>query len=226
VVDFLSFAVMLAHRTPNLSEHSMSILRRSLISAFTFITVVLLPGALVAQQHDMAGDDGASTFGEDFPHGVTFWTRREPAGCWLCAPAVDFNAGRWSMKDATASTFLRVHTQWGLGIRHLAMSADALWIPHLTHSTPRISFVAQVEPISQAKRLYVSAGLGMVSNGSTSGQGFGGWAQGVVAFRSPIHDLAPFIQAGRILSGSNRETEFLFGIAHPIAPYRMHYTIK
>ena len=35
-------------------------------------------------------------------------------------------------------------------------------------------------------------------------------------------DIAPFVQAGRVLNGTNRETEFLFGIAHPIAPYKMH----
>ena len=207
----------------------MSILRRILTAAFTLATLALLPGALAAQQHDMGSNDGVSTFGEDFPHGVTFWTRREPDGCWLCAPAVDFNAGIFRMKQSPndlSEGFLRVHTQWGLGFRHLAMSADALWIPHLTQSTPTISFVAQYEPISQQKRVYASVGAGMISGRDQNGNGFSPWAQAVVAYRSPIHDLAPFIQAGRVLNGTNRETEFLFGIAHPIAPYRMHYTIK
>jgi hypothetical protein len=207
----------------------MSLPRRTLLAAAALLSLAFLPGRLTAQMHGGTSDEGTSTFGEEFPHGVTFWTRREPEGCWLCAPAIDFNAGFFKTKATPSDLtegFVRVHSQWGLGFRHLAMSADALWIPHLTQSTPRISFVAQVEPISQAKRLYASAGIGMISNGSASGKGFGGWAQAVVAYRSPIHDIAPFIQAGRMLSGSNRETEILLGLAHPIAPYRMHYTIK
>lgn len=207
----------------------MSNHRRSFVPALVVAALALLPGALAAQQHAMGNDEGVSTFGEEFPHGVTFWTRREPEGCWLCAPAVDFNVGRFVEKASPSNlseTFLRVHTQWGLGFRHLAMSADALWIPHLTQSTPTISFVAQYEPISQAKRLYASVGAGMISGRDQTGNGFSPWAQAVVAYRSPIHDLAPFVQAGRVLNGTNRETEFLLGIAHPIAPYRMHYTIK
>ena len=207
----------------------MSNHRRSLAPALLLAALALLPGALAAQQHAMGNDEGVSTFGEEFPHGVTFWTRREPEGCWLCAPAVDINAGRFVQKASPSNlseTFLRVHTQWGLGFRHLAMSADALWIPHLTQSTPTISFVAQYEPISQAKRPYLSAGVGMISGRDQTGNGFSPWAQVVLAYRSPIHDLAPFVQAGRVLNGTNRETEFLLGIAHPIAPYRMHYTIK
>ena len=203
--------------------------RRTLFAALAALAFAFVPGALRAQSHDM-GNDGVSTFGEEFPHGVTFWTRREPDGCWLCAPAVDFNVGLYKTKATPSDlseTFLRVHTQWGLGIRHLAMSTDALWIPHLTQATPSISFVAQYEPISQAKRPFACVGVGMISGRAQNGKnGFSPWAQAVVAYRSPIHDIAPFIQAGRALNGTNRETEFLFGIAHPIAPYRMHYTIK
>jgi hypothetical protein len=210
-------------------ENSMSTTRRTLYTAIAVLAFAFLPGKASAQSHD-TGDDGVSTFGEDFPHGVTFWTRREPEGCWLCAPAVDFNVGLYKVKatpDDISETFLRVHTQWGLGIRHLAMSVDAQWIPHLTQATPSISFVAQYEPISQTKRPYASAGIGMVSGHAQNGKnGFTPWGQVVLAYRSPIHDLAPFVQVGRALSGDNRESEFLFGIAHPIAPYRMHYTVK
>lgn len=202
----------------------MSIVRRTLAAAVTVSALALLPAALAAQQ-SQGGDDGVSTFGEDFPHGVAFWTRREPDGCHLCAPAIDINAGLLSMKatpDDISDAFIRLHSQFGTGIRHLAFSADVVWVPKLSHSTPSFSAVAQYEPISQQKRVYAAAGLGIVSNGSTSGTGFGPWVQGVLGYRSKIHDLTPFAQAGRILSGSGREWQFLLGIAHPIAPYRMH----
>ena len=202
----------------------MSITRQTLFTACAAFAFAFLPGKATAQAHDM-GNDGASAFGEEFPHGVTFWTRREPDGCWLCAPAIDINGGLFKMKQSptdVSDAFWRLHSQWGLGIRHLAMSADILWIPKLSQSSPAVSFVAQYEPISQAKRFYASAGVGMISGRDQAGNGFSPWAQAVVAYRSPIHDLAPFVQAGRVLNGTNRETEFLFGIAHPIAPYKMH----
>ena len=202
----------------------MSIVRRTFAAAVAAGALALLPGSLAAQQsHDVG--DGVSTFGEDFPHGVAFWTRREPDGCHLCAPAIDINAGLLKMKASpsdVSDAFIRLHSQFGTGIRHLAFSADVVWVPKVSHSSPSFSAVAQYEPISQQKRVYAAAGLGIVSNGSTSGTGFGPWVQGVLAYRSKIHDLTPFVQAGRILSGTGREWQCLFGIAHPIAPYRMH----
>ncbi|HVX89771.1 MAG TPA: hypothetical protein VG940_12635 [Gemmatimonadales bacterium] len=202
----------------------MSFARRTLIAAAAVIALAALPGQAAAQDHDM-GNDGVSTFGEDFPHGVTFWTRREPDGCWLCAPAIDINGGLFKMKaspDDISETFWRLHTQWGLGIRHLALSADILWIPKLSQSSPTVSFVAQYEPISQQKRLYASVGVGMISGHDQSGNGFTPWGQAVIAYRSQIHDIAPFVQIGRALNGNDRENEILLGLAHPIAPYRMH----
>ena len=202
----------------------MPSLRRTLTAALTLAAVALLPGSLAAQQHPMS-DDGVSTFGEDFPHGVTFWTRREPDGCTICAPSIDFNAGILKMKSTPSDisdAFIRLHSQFGIGFRHISLAADVLWVPKVSHSTPTFSAVAQYEPISQVKRIYAAAGLGIVSNGSTSGTGFGPWAQGVVAYRSKIHDLTPFVQAGRILSGTGREWQFLLGVAHPVAPYKMH----
>lgn len=198
--------------------------RRTLFAALAALAFAFLPGNVSAQAHDMASD-GATTFGEEFPHGVTFWTRREPDGCWLCAPAIDINGGLFKMKASPSDiseTFWRLHSQWGTGFRHLAMSADVLWIPKLTQSSPTFSILAQYEPISQTKRLYASIGAGMISGRDQTGNGFSPWAQATVAYRSAIHDIAPFVQAGRVLNGTNRETEFLFGIAHPIAPYKMH----
>lgn len=202
--------------------------RRTLFATLAALVLAALPGRLRAQDHAMASD-GASTFPEEFPHGVTFWTRREPEGCWLCDPSIDINGGLFKMKaspDDVSETFWRVHTQWGLGVRHLALSADILWVPELSQSSPTVSFVAQFEPISQRKRLYASVGVGMVTGHDQDGNGFTPWGQAQLAYRSPIHDIAPFVQIGRALNGDNRESEILIGLAHPIAPYRMHYSIK
>lgn len=202
----------------------MSIVRRTAAAAFAALSLLVLPNVASAQMSHDAGD-GVSTFGEDFPHGVAFWTRREPDGCHLCAPAIDINAGLYRVQatpDDISKAFIRLHSQFGTGIRHLAFAADILWIPKLTQSSPTFSAIAQYEPISQQKRLYASAGIGMISGRDQAGNGFSPWAQGTVAYRSAIHDLTPFVQVGRVLNGSDREWEFLFGLAHPIAPYRMH----
>ena len=202
----------------------MSITRRTLCAAAAALSLAFLPGQLSAQMHGTS-DEGVSTFGEEFPHGVTFWTRREPEGCTLCAPSIDINGGLFRTKAGSGEVskgFFRLHSQFGLGIRHLALAADALWIPKLTQSSPTFSAVAQYEPLSQAKRVYLSVGVGAISGRDQTGNGFSPWAQAALAYRLPIHDLAPFVQAGRVLNGTNRETEFLFGIAHPLAPYKMH----
>lgn len=202
----------------------MSIVRRTLFAAAAALSLALLPGRLWAQMRGMS-DEGVSTFGDDFPHGVTFWTRREPEGCTICAPSIDINGGLFRTKSGSGTIsngFFRLHSQFGLGIRHLALAADVLWIPKLTQSSPAFSAVAQYEPLSQVKRVYLSAGLGMISGRDQTGNGFSPWLQGVAAYRTKIHDLTPFVQAGKVMNGTNREWEFLLGVAHPLAPYKMH----
>ena len=212
-----------------LMEKLMSTTRRTLFAAFAAFLLALLPGQLTAQMHETSSD-GVATFGEDFPHGVTFWTRREPVGCWFCEPAIDFNAGLYQrtgdVVEDVSEIALRLHTQFGTGIRHVALAVDLLWVPKLTKVSPdNFTIVAQYEPLDQRKRWYASAGLGLIAGREQNAgeNGLSPWAQATVAYRGPIHDIAPFVQVGRVLNGDGREMEFLFGLAHPIAPYKMHY---
>lgn len=209
----------------------MSTTRRPLFAALAALSLAILPSQMTAQDH-AAGNDVASTFGEEFPHGVTFWTRREPDGCTLCAPAIDINAGLYQRTGDVAEDVseigLRLHTQFGTGIRHIALAVDLLWVPELTQVSPEnFTIVAQYEPIDQRKRLYVNVGLGVIAGREQNAgeNGFSPWATATVAYRGPIHDITPFVQVGRVMSGDDREFEFLIGIAHPIAPYRMHYDL-
>jgi hypothetical protein len=204
----------------------MSMIRRAFYASATLFALSAIPAALRAQEH---GGDGISTFGEDFPNGVTFWTRREPEGCWLCAPAIDVNGGMYQrtgdVPEDVSEFALRMHTQFGLGIRHISLSVDLLWLPDIGKVSPdHYTIVASYEPISQQKRLYASAGLGLIAGREQNAgeNGFSPWAQAVLAYRSAIHDIAPFVQVGRVMSGDDREFEILVGLAHPIAPYRMH----
>jgi hypothetical protein len=43
-----------------------------------------------------------------------------------------------------------------------------------------------------------------------------------MAFRTPIHELSPFISVGRALV-DDAVVELQFGVAHPLAPYLLHF---
>lgn len=202
----------------------MSFARRTLVLVAALVSLVSLPAF---------AQDGMNGMDNDHPwwgHGVAFWSQREPDGCLVCNPSIDLNGGYFTTKDAADVSqnygFFRLHTQMGLAIRHVSLAGDLLFLPKLG-ATPRFSVVAQVEPLSQLSRIYVSAGLGLINESPFTSNGtdrMQGWVQGVVAYRSMIHDITPFVQVGTILAGQDRKPEFLFGIAHPIAPYKMHWT--
>ena len=80
----------------------------------------------------------------------------------------------------------------------------------------------ELAPIHQESPFYVAAGIGLITGHDLGLDKLVGWAQGTVAARTPIHELTPFVQVGRALVSGNR-TEFLIGIAHPLAPYKLHF---
>jgi hypothetical protein len=81
--------------------------------------------------------------------------------------------------------------------------------------------VLEVAPIHPESRFYVAGGIGLISGRNQNGDKLSGWLQGTVAYRTPIHELTPFVQIGKALSDGN-QAELLFGIAHPLAPYLLH----
>ncbi|HEX4633313.1 MAG TPA: hypothetical protein VH163_05750, partial [Gemmatimonadales bacterium] len=105
-------------------------------------------------------------------------------------------------------------------IPHLALSLDANWLPSVG-ATPVLSFLGQIDPLSRESEFYVSVGAGLITNHIIYADKFAGWAQAVVAYRTHIHELAPFVQVGHALTGVH-QFEFLFGLAHPLAPYLFH----
>ncbi|MGH7532103.1 MAG: hypothetical protein ACREL4_02320 [Gemmatimonadales bacterium] len=160
-------------------------------------------------------------------HGVTFWSQASPEGCWLCSPSIDINGGLFSSKDAASSStnyaFVRLHTQIGLGIPYISLASDVNFIPTLG-ATPTFSMLAQFEPLRTLSRVYTSAGIGLITGHDPGADRMEPWAQATLAYRSIIHDLTPFVQVGSALN-SGQKLELLFGIAHPLAPYKMHWTL-
>lgn len=182
-------------------------------------TLVLVLGAgPLAAQHDAAGE---SNYDDSHPHQTAF-SEGPRAGWTIGAPHLDLNGGVFHVDRGAGNTteaFIRLHAQAALGIPALELASDLQWIPDFG-ATPTWSAVGQIAPLKQDSRVYLSGGLGVVT-GHSSRDRLRGWVQGVLAVRTPLHELAPFVQVGRAF-GSGQRAEFLFGVAHPLAPYRFH----
>ena len=174
------------------------------------------PATALAQHEGEAEGDGHRA------HGTTFSTGTR-AGWTLSTPHLDINGGLFHVNTsprATQEAFFRLHAQTALGIHYLQLSSDLLWIPQFG-ATPVWSGVLELAPIQQESRVYAAGGIGLMSGRNQNGDKLSGWLQATVAYRTPIHELTPFVQVGKALSDGN-EVELLFGIAHPLAPYKLH----
>ena len=143
----------------------------------------------------------------------------------LGVPHVDVNGGLYSVaaKDNMAKVqegFVSARLQTGLGTEHVQLSVNALFVPKLGGS-PELSTVVQYVPTSNEGRGFFSVGAGAISGRWGSDNRVEPWVQATAAFRTPIHEITPFVQVGAPLVSGGR-TELLIGIAHPLAPYRFH----
>src|SRR4029077_17678441 len=187
-----------------------------LATALTCVALTALPLVELQAQQDNENKD------EGHVHGKAFFPGNG-AGWTFGYPTLDVNAGLYATKTAADSSvnqlFLRAHVSMNTGIPHFALSTDLNWIPSVG-ATPVFSFLGQIDVLSRERYFYVSFGAGLITH-HTAGDKFAGWAQAVIAYRTPIHELAPSVQAGHALN-SGQKFEFLFGVAHPLAPYLFH----
>lgn len=183
------------------------------------LAALLLPltaGQLAAQHEDPDYPDQSHPRQTAFSEGPrTGWT--------IGAPHLDINGGLFHVRRDRSDTkegFVRLHAQAALGIPALEVASDLQWVPSFG-ATPTWSAVGQIAPLKASSIVYLSGGLGVITGHSSRGDRLKGWMQGVVAVRTPLHEIAPFVQVGRAF-GSGQKAELLFGIAHPLAPYRFH----
>jgi hypothetical protein len=182
------------------------------------LTLALLPVTRVAGQR--AAAPGDSDTGPVI-HGRTFSTGTRE-GWTFSTPHLDINGGLYRISSGGPSqAFFRLHLQTALGIHVVQVSSDLQWIPSFG-ATPSWSGTLELAPIHQESPFYVAAGIGLITGHDVGVDRLVGWAQGTMAARTPIHELTPFVQVGRALVSGNR-TEFLIGIAHPLAPYKLHF---
>jgi len=182
------------------------------------LTLVLAPATRVAAQHQMTPSDSGPVI-----HGRTFSTGTRE-GWTFSTPHLDIDGGVFEVHSGrtdVSKAFARLHLQTALGIHLLQVSSDLLWIPS-AGATPVWSGTLELAPIHQESPLYVAGGIGLITGHVIGADRLAGWVQGTVAVRTPIHELTPFVQVGKALTAGNK-AEFLIGIAHPLAPYKLHF---
>lgn len=182
----------------------------------TALVAALTAPAARAQHHEEEPDSGHKSPGRTFSTGP-----RE--GWTFSSPHLDIAGGLYLEPGHTPSVregFFRLHVQAAAGPKLLELAADVLWLPK-HGATPVVSAVLQVAPFREESPFYFGAGGGVITGRSSAGDRLSGWLQAELAVRTPIHELTPFLSVGRAMV-EGAEVEILIGIAHPLAPYRMH----
>lgn len=184
------------------------------------LTLVLLPVTRVFAQHPAVPGD---TDTGPVIHGRTFSTGTRQ-GWTFSTPHLDINGGLYDVGTGggrLSKAFFRLHLQTAFGIHAVQLSSDLLWIPAFG-ATPLWSGTLELAPIHQESPFYIAGGIGLITGHDVGADRLAGWVQGTAAVRTPIHELTPFVQVGKALTTGNR-AEFLIGIAHPLAPYKLHF---
>ena len=190
------------------------------------LTLALAPITRAAAQHAAAPQDSGTG---PVIHGRTFSTGTRE-GWTFSTPHLDIDGGLLMVDSfvplgtsapSSSKAFFRLHVQTALGIHLVQLSSDLQWVPS-NGATPVWSGTLELAPIHQESPLYVAGGVGLITGHDFGVDRLVGWVQGTVAVRTPIHELTPFVQVGQALV-SNGHTDILIGIAHPLAPYKLHF---
>jgi hypothetical protein len=183
------------------------------------IVATIIAAAVPTAAHAQGG-----TAGKEHAHQAAFTVGG--TGNWtLGYPNIDLHGGLYSVaskgaRPSVSEGFVGARFQTGLGTSHVQLAASATFVPKLGGS-PEFTTVIQVVPTGNQSRLHVAGGAGIISGRWGSGNRVEPWAQATVAVRTPIHDIAPFVQIGAPLVTGGR-AELLLGVSHPLAPYKFH----
>lgn len=96
---------------------------------------------------------------------------------------------------------------------------DLLFLP-ARGATPFVSAIVQLSPLPEHSRFYMNVGGGLITGHNPNGDRLNGWLEATAAWRSPLHDITPFVQVGHA-TGSGHDFELLIALAHPLSPYHM-----
>ena len=154
--------------------------------------------------------------------------------CTICAPRLALEgAALWRAQEQLPSAgasqtaaLLRAEFTAMLGIPHVGLFSTMEFVP-ADGPTPTITGGLMLAPLPATSRFGIAGGVGFID----ARQGIGesnpgayvvrGWGQIGMQFRTPVHELALYAQAGVPFSGSQR-VSYQIGLSHPLAPYTFH----
>jgi len=158
----------------------------------------------------------------------------KPGSCDLCAPrlyldgAALFRAGA-DLPSATSdktTPLVRGRLEIGSFVPHVGLYAQVAFTP-ADGATPELELGLKAWALRQASAFNVAVGVGAVDYrqgiGETSPGAFvmRGWSQVTAQYRSPLHEVTLYAQAGVPWLQTAR-VRYQVGVSHPLAPYKLH----
>jgi hypothetical protein len=154
--------------------------------------------------------------------------------CTICMPRLSLaGAALWrtqeqlpSVGSSRTAALLRAEFSATLGISQVGLFSTMEFVP-ADGPSPTITGGLLLSPLPASSRFSLTAGLGFID----ARQGVGesspgayvvrGWGQLGMQYRTPVHELALYAQAGAPFSG-DRQFSYQIGLSHPLAPYTFH----
>jgi len=158
----------------------------------------------------------------------------KPGDCDLCAPRlyVDGAALFRSAADLPSATsdkttpLVRGRLEIGSFVPHVGLYSQLAFTP-ADGSTPELELGLKVWVLRQASAFNVAVGVGAMDYrqgiGETSPGAFvmRGWSQVSAQYRSPLHEVTLYAQAG-VPWLTTARVRYQVGVSHPLAPYKLH----
>lgn len=158
----------------------------------------------------------------------------KPGSCDLCAPRVYLDGAALfraaaDLPSATSdktTPLVRARLEVGSFVPHVGLFSQMEFTPS-DGPTPTIQFGLKLWAFARASALNASLELG----GTDYRQGIGetspgafvfrGWSQLGAQYRTPLHEVTLYAQAGAPWLTTAR-VRYQVGVSHPLAPYKLH----
>lgn len=143
----------------------------------------------------------------------------------LGVPHVDLNGGVLTApaKDALVKIsegYVSARLQMGLGSPNLQFAATTLFLPRVG-TAAEFTGVIQFVPTDNDGPIFAAVGAGVMTGRSGGGTRAEPIGQATLGWRTPVHEITPFVQMNAPLSSGAR-VELQFGVSHPLAPWTFH----
>lgn len=158
----------------------------------------------------------------------------KPGSCDLCAPRLYVDGAALfrtaadlpSASSDKTTPLVRARLEVGTFVPHVGLFSQMEFTPS-DGPSPTIQFGLRLWALAQSSALNAGLALG----GTDYRQGIGetspgafvmrGWSELTVQYRSPLHEVTLYAQAGVPWLQTAR-VRYQVGVSHPLAPYKLH----